>query len=154
VLVEQHEIQVGDQLAGLNYLLALPYVGTSNVFVYGWSYGGMQTILGAEANPGYKAAAAESWAGSPALRTKLVAAVAKIQIPVFLLQAQNDYSLQPNKALAAEFDRQAKPYRMRTYSPFGSGAVGADGHAFTGHVGFLLAGAMMWCPSSAAAARI
>ena len=39
--------QLSDQLAGLAYLRSLSYVDDGNVAVAGWSYGGIQTVLGA-----------------------------------------------------------------------------------------------------------
>src|SRR5690242_2316412 len=48
--------QLDDQLAGLAYAKQLPYVDTNRMAVAGCSYGGIQTLLGAERNVGYKAA--------------------------------------------------------------------------------------------------
>ena len=52
--------QLDDQLAGFAYLKALNYVDPNRLAVVGCSYGGIQTLLGAQHNPGYKAAACES----------------------------------------------------------------------------------------------
>jgi hypothetical protein len=40
-----------------------------------------------------------SWDRSPTLRTRLLAAVAHIQASVFFIQAANDYSVEPGRAL-------------------------------------------------------
>lgn len=58
--------------------------------------------------------------GSPELQQRLVATVAKIKIPVFLFQAQNDYSLNPQKALGAEFTRLGKQYEAMVYPAHGT----------------------------------
>src|SRR5579859_7702194 len=48
--------QLDDQLAGFAYLQSLPTVDAARIAVMGGSYGGIQALLGAEANPGYVAA--------------------------------------------------------------------------------------------------
>jgi carboxymethylenebutenolidase len=137
-------VQVGDQLAGLNFLRSLPYVDTGRIAVAGCSYGGIQTLLGAEANPGYRAAidfagAAQSWAGNPLLQQRLIRAVQGITIPVFLLQAENDYDLAPSRVLGSELARQGKTQQMLIYPPYG--ATREDGHG-----GFCARGGDVWGP--------
>jgi len=126
-------VALGDQSAALAYLMTRPDVDVSRIAVSGWSAGGQLTLIGAEADPGYKVAvacssASVSWDGSPELQQRLVATVAKIKIPVFLFQAQNDYSLNPQKVLGAEFKRMGKRYEEMVYPPHGASAQ--DGHAF------------------------
>lgn len=140
--VELLEAQVADQLAALAHLQSLPYVDQERIAVAGCSYGGIQTVLGAEVSPGYRAAlnfagAAQSWAGNPVLRERLVRAIEGITIPIFLLQAENDYDLQPSLTLAAELERQGKPHVLRIYPPFGSTRD-------EGHRGFCEQGAGAW----------
>lgn len=140
--VELLDAQVADQLAGLAYLQSLRYVDGSRIAVSGCSYGGIQTVLGAEANPGYRAAvdfagAAQSWAGNPVLRRRMVQAIQNLVIPIFLLQAENDYDLQPTVALAAELDRLGKPHQARIYPPFGT--TRDDGHG-----GFCFSATAVW----------
>jgi dipeptidyl-peptidase-4 len=38
-------VEVDDQVAGVRYLAALPYVDASRVGIYGWSYGGYMTCM-------------------------------------------------------------------------------------------------------------
>jgi carboxymethylenebutenolidase len=125
--------QLTDQLGGLAYLQSQPNVITSQIAVMGGSYGGIQTLLGAEANPGYTAAvdcsgAAESWRGSPPLQARLEQAVANITIPVFLLQAQNDFDLSPTQVLGPLLQQVNPHVKTQIYPPYGSGAVGQEGH--------------------------
>jgi carboxymethylenebutenolidase len=147
LLVRLHEEQVGDQLAGFALLQQnVAFVDRQRIVVTGASYGGIQTILGAEANPGYRAAvdcagAAQTWQFSAPLRDRMTSAIATIAIPVFLFQAVNDYDTSPSRTLAAEFQRLGKPYRMMIYPPFGKGTVGAEGHSFCGP-----GGAFRWGP--------
>src|SRR5262245_52576147 len=68
------EQQVDDQLAGFDYLRGLPYVDRDRLAIAGCSFGGVQTVLAAERNPGIRAAidfagAAHFWQYSPDLRS-------------------------------------------------------------------------------------
>ncbi|MES2180195.1 MAG: prolyl oligopeptidase family serine peptidase [Gemmatimonadota bacterium] len=112
--------QLDDQLAGLRYLKSLAYVDTTRLVVAGCSYGGIQTLLGAERGVGYTAAvsispAALSWNGNALLQDRLVKAVRGINIPVFLLQPPEDASLEPSRVLGAEFHRLGKAYQGKIY---------------------------------------
>ncbi len=130
--------QLDDQLAGLAYLKNLPYVDTNRLAVVGCSYGGIQTLLAAERNPGFKAAVAESpgaesWSNKY-LQARLLKAVDGITIPVFLLHPENDASVGPGYTLGQEFQRLGKPYGLEIYPPFGP--VEEQGHCFGGARGF------------------
>ena len=112
--------QLDDQLAGLAHVKRQPYVDTTRLVVAGCSYGGIQTLLGAERGAGYKAAvaispAALSWAGNPYLRDRLAKAVSKIDIPVFLLQPPKDASLEPAHVLGAALTRRGASNRVKIY---------------------------------------
>jgi dipeptidyl aminopeptidase/acylaminoacyl peptidase len=134
--VQLLEEQVDDQLAGFSFLRDQPYVDATRIAVMGGSYGGIQTLLGAEANPGYMAAidcagAAQSWSQNPLLQQRLAQSVRRITVPVFLLQAQNDYNLAPTQVLGALFRALDKPVKITIYPPYGSNSVGA-GHLICG----------------------
>ena len=112
--------QLDDQLAGLAYLKGLPYVDRGRLVVAGCSYGGIQTLLGAERNVGYRAAVAISpgalsWSNNPELQERLVAAVRKIEIPVMIIQPPRDASLEPVRVLGRELARLGKPHRATIY---------------------------------------
>ena len=130
--------QLDDQLAGLAYLRSLPFVDTSRIVVAGCSYGGIQTLLGAERGAGYRAAisispAALSWERNPLLRQRLLQAVRKIEIPVLLLQPAKDASLEPSRVLGAEFHRLGKPFSGKVYPP--EGPEDEQKHCFGGAKG-------------------
>src|SRR5262245_10628807 len=112
--------QLDDQLAGQRFLRSLPYVDPSRLVVAGCSYGAVQTLLAAERGAGYKAAVVISpAAGNPsrhaALQDRLVRAVRKIEIPVFLIRPPKDYSLEPSRVLGREFRELGKPYTGKIY---------------------------------------
>ena len=130
--------QLDDQLAGLAYLKGLPFVDSSRIVVAGCSYGGIQTLLGAESGAGYRAAvaispAALSWQGNPLLQTRLLHAVRKIEIPVMILQPPKDASLEPVHVLGGEFKRLGKPFVGKVY-PL-EGPEDQQGHCFGGAIG-------------------
>ena len=128
-------IDLPDQIAGLDYVRHLDYVDTARLAVAGCSYGGIQTLLGAEKNVGYKAAvtispAALSWSGNPLMRDRLLRAVRDINVPVMLLQPAKDASLEPARVLGAEFARLKKPYVGKIYPAIGPAEE--QGHCFGG----------------------
>jgi len=134
---------MSDALSGLAFVRALPEVDARNVAVIGHSFGGSLTLLLAEREPDLRAVvifsgAGYSWDRSPELRTRLLAAEAHIQAPVFFIHAANDYSLAPGKVLDARLEQLGKPHRLKIYPPIGQTAD--DGHAFP----FL--GASIWEP--------
>src|SRR5258708_636629 len=88
MLVALNEAQFEDQLAALTFLKTRPDVDQSRLVVMGASFGGIQTLLAVERGPGYRVAVdcsggAESWDGSPDLRTRLTAAARNAPIPAF-----------------------------------------------------------------------
>lgn len=133
-LVRLHEEQLSDQLSGVAYLRTLPFVDSNRIGVYGWSFGGIQTLLAAErTDSGYKAAvscagAAQSWPTAPDLRARLTEAAQKAVMPIFLLQAQNDHSLAALEGLSETLRRSGKPHQARVYPAFGT--TPQQGHEF------------------------
>jgi dienelactone hydrolase len=131
--IELHETHLEDQLAALGYLQNLTFVDKNRIGVMGASFGGIQTMLAVERGPGYRVAvncsgAAETWRGSSALRTRLITAASKATVPVFFLQAENDYDLTPNRVLSEEVRKAGKPVEAKVYPAFGSGP--REGHSF------------------------
>ena len=124
-----------DQLAGQAYVERLPYVDPQRLVVAGCSFGGIQTLLAAERGAGYRAAVAISpgalsWNGNAPLRERLVAAVRKAEIPVFLIQPPKDASLEPSRVLGAELERRGKPNAVKVYAP--DMPEDEQGHCFGG----------------------
>jgi dienelactone hydrolase len=127
--------QLDDQLAGLAYAKQLPFVDPNRIAVAGCSYGGIETLFGAERNVGYKAAisispAGLSWDQNPFLQKRLVQSVRGITIPVLLLQPPKDVSLQPSRVLGTEAKRLGKPFTVKVYPD--TGPENEKGHCFGG----------------------
>jgi len=134
-LLENREM--ADALSGLKFLRALPYVDAGDVAAVGHSFGGSLTVLLAEREPSLRAIVVFSGSGhsfdrSPQLRTRLLAAVDHIAVPVFFIHAENDYSLSSGKVLDARREQIGKPHRLKIYPPIGHTLD--DGHDFL-HLG-------------------
>lgn len=134
MLVQLHDTeQFSDQVAGLKYLQSQAYVDKSKIAVAGCSYGGIQTLIAAEKNPGYRAAVdfaggAQSWKSSPELQTRLRTAARNLAMATFFIQAENDFDLSPTKELQVEAQNAGKPYKAQIYPP--SGTTNQNGHDF------------------------
>src|SRR5258708_37393145 len=74
------------------------------------------------------AGSAGSWEHSPPLRARLITAVNRTTVPIFFIQAENDYSIAPAKELSAEMKRLGKPFRVKICAPVGK--TTDDGHSF------------------------
>lgn len=132
--ISLHETHLEDQLAALSYIKQLPDVDPHKIVVAGCSYGGIQTVLAVEANAEQKlglraaidfAGGAMSWR-SLTLRSRMVRAIRKADIPVLFIQAENDYDLGPSRTLAEELERLSKPHKLLIFPPYGN--THAEGH--------------------------
>jgi dienelactone hydrolase len=142
-LVELMEVHLQDQIAALDYLKTLPDVDARRIVVAGCSFGGIQTVLMAEKGLGLRAAvdfagAAQTWADAPDLRKRMLEAVRHAQMPVFFVQAKNDYDISPSHELAAEMEKSAKPHSLQIFPNFGSNHQ--EAHEFCIH------GSALWGP--------
>ncbi len=121
-----------DQLAGLAWLRRQPFVQPGRIAVMGTSFGGVETVLGAEHGT-YCAAidvsgGAESWAQAPELQSLMEQAVVNSRAPIFFFQPRNDYNLAPSRTLAAAMKRAGKVFKLKIYPPYGK-SVG-EAHSF------------------------
>ena len=121
-----------DQLAAREWLRKQDYIKPDAIAVGGNSFGGIETVLGAERG-NYCAAidsagGAQSWAQAPELRELMTRAVRNSKTPIFFFQAENDYDLSPSRTLSAAMKDAGKAYETKIYPPWGN-AVG-DGHTF------------------------
>lgn len=113
-----------DIAAGVRYAKALPDVDARRVFVIGNSFGGVLALFAAERGLGLAGAAdfaggALNWRRSALFRERLARAARNAQIPVFLGQAENDFSTDPTRELGAAMADAGKVYRARIFPPFG-----------------------------------
>jgi len=123
---------LNDQLAAFAWLRSQNFVNSDRVAVAGNSFGGIETVLGAE-RASYCAAidsagGAQSWARAPELQTLMIRAVRNSRAPIFFFQAENDYDLSPSRVLSAAMQDAGKEFKIKVYPPFGNSVV--DGHTF------------------------
>jgi dienelactone hydrolase len=135
LVVRLMEEQLQDQLAAITYVRSLPFVDPEKVATWGCSFGGIQTMLAAEAGFGLRAAvnfagAAMNWERSAAVRERMLKAARSARIPVLLIQAENDYSTAPTKELSQAMREAGRSHRARIYPPFGT--TNQEGHGFCG----------------------
>ena len=88
----------------LSWLEKQSFVKSEKITISGASYGGIQTLLSAENDTHAHsfipfAAGAMSWEGNPFLAERLITAVENAKAPIFLIQAENDFSVMPSKTL-------------------------------------------------------
>lgn len=120
-----------DQLAALAWLGSRPDVQKNRIAVAGNSFGGIESVLGAE-HGGYCAAidsagGAMSWAtAKPELEDRMVRAVRNARMPIFFFQAENDFDVTPTRVLSAAMKDAGKPFEAKIYPPFG--ASHREGH--------------------------
>jgi dienelactone hydrolase len=130
--VDLHVLYNRDVIAAITWLKKQPWVNTQRLIMTGLSYGGIQTLLTAEKDPGISlylpfTPAAESW-GNPVLRTLLQDAVRNEKAPMFLIQAEGDYNLGPIETLGPLLDAKGDhtKWKSKLYGKFG--CTNADAH--------------------------
>ena len=133
-----------DVMAAVAWLGKQGYTDPARIAVAGCSFGGIHTLLAAEKGTGLFAAvdfagASMSWGESPPLQERLKVAVRGARVPVFFLQAENDFNTTPSRVLSAEMTAAGKPNRMKIFPPHGTTPMG-------GHAGFCTRGAQEWGP--------
>jgi dienelactone hydrolase len=124
-MVELQQAEVDDVIAGLNYLESRHFVDAARIAISGCSFGGIQTLLTGELDLGVKALVpfapgAASWEENPPLRDRLIRSVDLAKAPIFLIRAENDYSLAPSRVLNKEANRKHRNFQSKIYPAFGS----------------------------------
>ncbi len=136
-----HEFWNLDVQAAIRYIRSRPDVDAKRLVVTGFSYGGIQTLLTAEHGSGMQAAicfspGAMSW-NNGKVRKRLLQAVRGATIPIFLLQAENDYTVGPSELFGPELSEKGPPNFSKIYPPYGT----SHGEA---HGGFAMNGEDIW----------
>ena len=129
--------QLQDMISGLNSLKGQPNTDTNRMAIIGHSFGGSLALLLAEHERNVKAVvvfspAGYSWNLSQPLRERLMTAVKNIAMPVMIIHAQNDYSVNPGYVLDSVMNRLHKPHVLKIYPKFGNSASEGHGLIFQG----------------------
>jgi dienelactone hydrolase len=132
-----------DAEEGIAVLRTLPEVDPRRIAIVGHSFGASLSILQAAREPGVRAVvlfstAGYSWDRSPPLRARLLDALPRVRAPLFIIHAENDYTLNPGKALDARLTKLGVPHLLRIYPPIGK--TPDDGHDFP------VSGVSIWSP--------
>jgi carboxymethylenebutenolidase len=150
--IELNEEENRDVFHALEWLQQQPYVDAARVAVTGVSFGGVQTLLAAERGAGFKAAiafapAAISWGdGKGPINARMEAAVRNRKIPLFLVQAKNDFSLGPTDVLGPLLDSPTLQHRTTVYPEYGTRTPGMTDQQWhgQGHGAFAIEGGDIW----------
>jgi len=132
----------GDVVAAAECLRAMADIRADHIGVMGVSFGGVNTLLAA-ANCAYFtcavefAGAAMNWDWNPTLRASMTTAAHKLRVPIFFIQAGNDYSIRPTQQLAASLAGSNHVVWSKIYPGFGCNPM--EGHQF-GHRGSMIWG--------------
>jgi dienelactone hydrolase len=144
-IIDRMVLENDDVLAALAWLRAQPWVAHDNLDVAGCSIGGIQALLTAERPvPGLRVAVdfaggSMSWEDHPLLQERMLRAAEAARVPVFFVQAENDFNTAPSQILAEAMRARKLPRRVRIYPPFG------QSHK-EGHAGFCNFGSDVWGP--------
>ncbi|HEV2146703.1 MAG TPA: dienelactone hydrolase family protein [Longimicrobiaceae bacterium] len=125
--------QLQDVRAAVAAIRACPDVDPKRVAVTGVSYGGILTMLAAEADPTLRAAvafapAAMNWGWNAPLRERLLAGARRVRVPVLVVQAENDWDLAPTRELPAAVRAGGGEGDGKLYPAIGANV--GDGHGF------------------------
>jgi dienelactone hydrolase len=128
-VVGLQELYNKDVEGAVAWLKEQTWVDAQRIAMTGISFGGIQTLLTAEKGLGIRAfvafaPAAQSW--NPVLAERLKQGVRQAQAPILIIQAQNDYSVEPCEVLGVELKKKGFPNAAKIYPSFGTSAQ--DGH--------------------------
>lgn len=132
-LATRLDAESDDVLAALDTIANLPEIRPDRIGVMGSSFGGTNTLFAAAKTDRFRCAidfagAAMNWDRTPGLRAAMTAAAAKVRMPLFLIQAANDYSIRPTAELAASRKGTTGVVWSKIYPAFGH--IPWEGHLF------------------------
>ena len=77
-----------------------------------------------------------NWERSPVVRDRMITAARSARIPIYLIPAENDFSIAPTKVLSQVMAEHGKSHQAKIYPAFGT--TNQDGH------GFCIQGSAIW----------
>jgi dienelactone hydrolase len=132
-LFKRLDAESDDVIAALACVSALPQVKADHIGVMGSSFGGTNTLFAASKTDKWRCAidfagAAMNWEKAPGLRAGMTAALKKVAMPMFLIQAANDYSIGPTRDLAQSVSGSGQVVWSKIYPAWG--VNNNEGHLF------------------------
>jgi carboxymethylenebutenolidase len=142
-LVKRLAAESDDVLAAFAHVRTLARIDPGRIGVMGSSFGGVNTLLAASRAPDFRCAvefagAAMNWDRNPTIAAHMVEAARKVRMPIYFVQAENDFSTRPTREIAAALAGSGVPYEAKIYPPFGHTPY--EGHFLAGR------GAQVWGP--------
>ena len=130
-LATRLDAESDDILAALDIVAALPEIDPTHIGVMGSSFGGTTTLLAASKTDRFTCAidfagAAMNWDRTPALRELMTGAALRVKMPIFFIQAENDYSIRPTLELAEALSNTGQIMQSHVFPIFG--ANNHEGH--------------------------
>jgi dienelactone hydrolase len=130
--VRLHELYNKDVIAAVEWFKQQPYVQPNHIGMTGISFGGIQTLITAEHDPGIAAyvafaPAAESW-GVAQLVDHLTMIVENEHAPMFIIQADGDYNLGPVNVLGDKLFQKGDHERWARHLYPKFGCTNQDAH--------------------------
>jgi dienelactone hydrolase len=132
-LVARLDAESTDVLAALTFVATLPEIDAAHIGVIGSSFGGTNTLLAASKSDRFTCAvnfagAAMNWDRTPMLRAFMTEASLQFTMPLFLIQAANDYSTRPTTELGRALADAGRTVWSKVYPAFGVNPM--EGHLF------------------------
>ncbi len=122
-----------DVLAAAELVAGMAEVRADHIGVMGSSFGGTNTLLAAAKSKMFKCAvefagAAMNWDRTPALRQLMIDTALRLTIPIYFIQAENDYSIRPTQELAQALEGSGVVFEAMIFTKFG--ITPHEGHLF------------------------
>jgi dienelactone hydrolase len=142
-LVARLEAESDDVVAAAEYLATLERIDANRIAVMGSSFGGTVTLWASTKSDRFRCAvefagAAINWEHTPKLRDAMANATRRIKCPIYFLQAENDYCVEPTKVLGALISDEKHPIQSKVFPAIG--LTRDEGHFFEKF------GALIWGP--------
>jgi carboxymethylenebutenolidase len=124
-MVEGLHAENDDVMAAMTWFRQLPMVDTGRIAQMGVSFGGVMVMMAGSRSNEFRAGVSFAgpsitWPRLPELEHAVRSAVERVTVPLFLLQAHNDNSLEPIYTLGLDLFRRGKPHEVRVYGNVGT----------------------------------
>ena len=132
-LVARLEKESDDVVAAADFLATLEQIDSDRMAVMGSSFGGTVTLWASTKSDRFRCAvefagAAINWEHTPNLRDAMADATRRVKCPIYFLQAENDYCVEPTRVLGALTSDAQHPIQSKVFPAIGLSKD--EGHFF------------------------